>query len=169
MQICIKAVTSSFSKSAIANCQFFPTRQSAIAIIRHEVPPIPQKKCPHILDTSCREAEEVPQSLPCPREYNLLQINIIEQTSFVHACRIGETENANVNIDRGDVMSFGHSDIESGAFPSVGIVFCEGDGALPSKAHIWIVTKEITENWRGEMTLILASRAKDELLVRLDA
>ncbi len=53
-------------------------------------------------------------------------------------------------------MSFGHSDIESGALPSVGIVFREGDGALPPEARIRIVTKEITENWRREMTLILA-------------
>ncbi len=108
-------------------------------------------------------------SLPCPREYNLLQINIVEQTSRVHARGILKAKNADENIDRGNVMSFGHGDMERGSLPSVGIVLREGDGALPPHAGIRIVTEEITENWRGETALVLASRTQDELLVRLDA
>ena len=109
------------------------------------------------------------QSLPCPREHNLLQINIVEQTSLVPSRGILKAKNADENIDRGDVMSFGHGDMERGSLPSVGIVLREGDGALPPHAGIRIVTEEITENWRGEMALVLASRTQDELLVRLDA
>ena len=112
---------------------------------------------------------DIVQSLSCPREHNLLQINIVEQTSLVPSRGILKAKNADENIDRGNVMSFGHGDMERGSLPSVGIVLREGDGALPPHAGIRIVTEEITENWRGEMALVLASRTQDELPVRLDA